>query len=315
MHALAKAFVLPAIATCVHTLHVEDPTPSATATGDEGRIIQVESPDQVLPGVVRPRRSVTVGSAFDGLMLEMLATEGQRVRQGEVIARLDDRVAVAAAALARQEADQGARLNRASLRVANAERVLDRTRSLQKRGAATDEEVVNAQFELEIAQTELVEAREQQDAAELRSREALAQVERHRIRAPFDGVVVRRMVEDGAVVRGGDPVALLSDIDQLSTDLFLPAAAALDVRAGNTYAIHLHEPLDAVVFARARYVEPEIEPTSGTMRVVFDFELPAGRVPAGVLATAADRLPTSDELARFEQEEAAMPAVAAGRDG
>lgn len=315
MYRYTPGFAMLAIVAAALTSRADPPMPAQNpAEGSGGRVLEVGSADEVLPGVVRPRRSVTVGAAFDGQVLDLLVDEGERVREGQIIARLDDRVARAAAALARQEAEQHARIGRAQLALAHAERVLDRTRSLQRRGAANDEELTNAAFEVEMARTDLIEARELQAAAKLRLRQAEAQVERHLVRAPFDGVVVRLAVDDGAIVQSGDPVAMLSDLDNLSADIFLPAQAARRVERGRAYAILLDAPLEMVVWARARYVEPQIEPTSGTMRVVFDFDLPSDFAAAGVLATPADRPPSNAELARTRQGADPQGAIAIQHD-
>jgi multidrug efflux pump subunit AcrA (membrane-fusion protein) len=86
------------------------------------------------------------------------------------------------------------------------------------------------------------------------------------------------------------------------------------VRPGDRYALRLDEPFDAVVPGEARYVEPRIDPVSRTTRVVFDFETPAGALPSGVLVEVADRLPTEDDRARFDDRAAQSLAEATETD-
>ena len=64
------------------------------------------------------------------------------------------------------------------------------------------------------------------------------------------------------------------------------------------------------MYAEARYVEPRIEPTSNSMRIVFDFDAPEGRIPAGVLVTPASRPPNDEELAFMRGVDDADTAVA-----
>jgi len=124
---------------------------------------------------------------------------------------------------------------------------------------------------------------------------------------------VRLAVEEGASRRTGDPIAELADVGRISVDLYLPSRAAIQVRKGEAYALHLGAPMDRVVWARARYVEPRIEPTSNSVRVVFDFEVPAGRIPTGVLVTPATRPPTPEEIAFVRGDD--VEAVVAQEEG
>lgn len=268
-----------------------------------GQVMQLPADAEVLPGVTKPRRSVTLGASFDARVFELVVGEGARVRQGEIIARLDDRAAAAAMALAQQEANQTARVTRAQLVLDQAERLLGRTKTARARGAATDEELTSKISEAAMARAELAEANELKTAAMLRLREAAIQVERHLIRAPFDGTVIRLAAEAGAIVKSGDPIAILSDVDRLSVDLFLPATTASTIEPGQNYAVKLHAPTDLVLWATARYVEPQIEPTSSTVRATLDFELPPGTILAGTMVTPAQREPNARELAFMRRRE------------
>jgi len=275
--------------------------------------LAIDTSVEYLPGMLRPRDSVELGAPLDAPILELLKAEGQQVRKGEAIARLDDRVAVASMNLARHEAAQTAAVDRAQLVVARAERVLQQTISAFDRGAANDEELTDARTELAIAQSELKAAIEAQTAAILRERQAAAHVERHVIRAPFDGVVVRLPEEAGAVVQVGETVAEVASPRSLRVDLYLPSTTAVDVRRGGRYALELHEPTSRVLWGIATYIEPRIEPTSGTVRITFDLELINESVLAGTLVTPAKRVPTPEEIA-FAQNGVVATTFAAHTD-
>jgi RND family efflux transporter MFP subunit len=261
------------------------------------KLLDVQTGTETLPGVLRPVDSATLGAALDAPVLEILVEEGQRVRGGEAIARLDDRVAAASLALAEQEAAQNARITRAQLLFEQASRIHRKTKAAFDRGASSEEELTRALTDLSLAAADLREATEAKRAAELRAEQARAQLERHVIRAPFDGVVLKIPVEVGALVQVGDPVAEVANADRLKVDLYLPATTALGVTLGDEYALHLHAPSDRVFWGTARHVEPRIEPTSGTVRVTFELAPPIGSVLAGTVVTVAQRLPTPEELA------------------
>lgn len=284
--------------------------PQSVPSDASGHVLAVATDEDVLPGVVGSRHAVTLGVNFDAMILAVLVEEGQRVSRGDVIARLDDRAARAAMELAQQEASQTARVQRARIVLDRARRVHERVRVAQARGAATAEELADAATDVEIAQADLAEAAELQNAAALRLTQARVQVERHLIRAPFDGTVIRLPAEPGAIVTSGDPIAELIDADRLRVDLFLPAATARAVTPGDRYAVRLHAPTERVVWATARFVEPRIEPTSGTVRTTFEFDLPGGALHAGTLVTPASREPNAAELAFMAGRDETSPALA-----
>ncbi|GIW73690.1 MAG: hypothetical protein KatS3mg103_0212 [Phycisphaerales bacterium] len=285
------------------TPQVQPPHPGADRPSTDAhawpdvRLLPMPESSPSLPGVVVAERAVTLGASLDTQVLEVLAQEGQRVRANEPIVRLDDRVARASLDLAQHEAQQTARVQRARLAVEQAQRVLGRLEQAFERGAATEEEVASARIQAQIAQAEHREAVEESTAAALRLQQAKAQAERYTLRAPFEAVVLRVHVEEGAVVRTGDPIAELADVHDLRVDLFLPASTAAAIAVGQRYALAFGEPTDRVYFGVVRTIEPRIEPTSGTVRVRFDLPLARGLVLAGTLATPASRLPTQAELA------------------
>lgn len=277
-----------------------DPVPPAhdeSAHGNEIRLLVSQDLQTTLPGATRPARAVTLGASFDARLMELLVEEGAAVRKGDIIARLDARVVAASLELAREEAGHTARMERARAQLKRDLQILQRMKDAFERGGANAMEVDDAQTSVDLARAELDEALEIRAAAARRVQQAAARLEEHTIRAPFDGVVLRLATDEGAVLRTGDPIAELADVQTVTVDLYLPAETALSLELGALYALRLDAPIDRVVTAQARYIEPSIEPTSGAMRVVFEFDAPNGRLPAGLLVMPATRLPNAEELA------------------
>lgn len=259
----------------------------------EVRVFEIDEAVDVLPGTTRPRRSVVLSSSVDSRVMELLVAEGDAVRAGDVVAVLDDRVARAALALARAEAGHVGEVAAATARVRRDRLQVERLEQIFANRASNSAELEDARTALALSEAELRSAIERREAAELRAIQAEAVFEEQRVRAAFDGVVVRRHVEEGAVVRSGDPIAEVVDASRVSVDLYLPAEAALSARAGEVYALSLEAPIRDVVGARVRYVEPRLDATSNTVRVVLDIDrdaLPMA-IPAGVLAQPARTLP------------------------
>ncbi|KAA6185366.1 efflux RND transporter periplasmic adaptor subunit [Thiohalocapsa marina] len=123
----------------------------------------------------------------NGVVERVLVTPGQHVDKGEVLLRMDQREARAAAL------EAAARVARGVVGLEDAERELERTQELFDRGLIAVEELKDAELNQAVAVAELESARAAQAAADIL-------LERTELRAPFDGIVVARNAHDGAVI-------------------------------------------------------------------------------------------------------------------
>jgi len=152
-------------------------------------------------GYVTARRQATVSSKVTGKVTEVLIEEGLAVREGDVVARLDDSIhrAVLQLAQSRLEASRHALdETRAQLRLADL--TLQRTAKLVQDG-------INGQAELDAAETAQAAYRArlalQEEQILVAEREVnLRQVELRDmvIRAPFDGVVISKDAQPGEMI-------------------------------------------------------------------------------------------------------------------
>ena len=146
-------------------------------------------------GSLQSDETVQLAPEIAGRVSEIDFVEGTRVKAGDVLVRLDD-------ALVRAEVtDAEARLNFAQ---ANNERArqLSRTGNVTER--SRDEAVTN--FETASAALELAKTR----------------LDKHLLRAPFDGIAGVRNVSVGAFVAVGTPVVNIEKIDGLKVDFKVP---------------------------------------------------------------------------------------------
>jgi HlyD family secretion protein len=152
-------------------------------------------------GTVNPVTSVQVGSQVSGQIKELFVDFNSPVKQGQLIARIDPetfqyRVRQAEADL---EAARSA-VGRAEVAVINAERDLKRSKELVARNFVSPAELDRAQSTYDLAAAELRTAKavvQQRNAALASSRVDLSRTE---IRAPVDGVVIKRTVDVGQTV-------------------------------------------------------------------------------------------------------------------
>lgn len=316
MHPLATQFCLLAIAgvTIQHNApgmlayprsddapspQVGTNTSTSVPTMDVGQGIKLidTAGSHALPGATRALRHVVLSTSFDTRLSRLTVEEGQLVRAGEIVAVLDDRVAQATLRVAELEAANEALIARAQARVDEAEANLEHVGRAQAAGAANKDEVDDAQTAVAVAEADLRLAQHEHDRAGLELELARARVEEHLARAPFDAVVLRVKAEPGEVLSPGDPIAELATEGQICVDLYLPSSAAASIKKGETYSLHVGEPLDVTLPASVRYVERRIDPTSKTQRVVFEFNAEFRRLSIGMLVKPASRMPTSADIA------------------
>jgi multidrug efflux pump subunit AcrA (membrane-fusion protein) len=205
-------------------------------------------------GTVEASRLSTVGSEVEGVVVEYLAREGDRVERGQVLARLRTRLLeirldgeratleLRKHALAELEngsrpeeiAQVKARLARATIAVEVNDWKLARAVKLEKTNVISETELYDARLaarqagdDLEAAKAalDLVEAgprqeridqaRAQTKVQETRIAQLEDDLERHTIRAPFDGYVVAEHTEVGQWLAKGDAVAAVAALDEV----------------------------------------------------------------------------------------------------
>jgi RND family efflux transporter MFP subunit len=166
----------------------------ASSTGGPGSVLDAS-------GYVTARRQATVSAKITGKVTEVLIEEGQRVKEGAVLARLDDTEAKAALTLARAQLVQ-ARSQEGEIRamLAQAERDYTRQQELFQR------QLVAAQaLDAALAQRDMLRARLANNVEQVRvanENVAVAQVQLDNtvIRAPFSGVVIAKSAQPGEMI-------------------------------------------------------------------------------------------------------------------
>ncbi len=190
-------------------------------------------------GTLNPVASVQVSSQISGQLREILVDFNSIVKAGQLIAQIapetyEHRVHQAEADLEAARATvavQQAELYRAKVNLADAERDHARKQSLVEKNFISPAELDKAQTTLEAARAQLsvVEAQARNSAALVRQREAqLGQAKvdlsRTEIRAPVDGIVIKRSVEPGQTVAASLQAPELFVIARNLTDMQVETA-------------------------------------------------------------------------------------------
>jgi RND family efflux transporter MFP subunit len=152
-------------------------------------------------GYVTARRRATVSSKITGKVVQVNIEEGMAVREGQVLARLDDETQRAAVALAEAQAEAARRnVNESEVRLTEARITLERVSRLVKVGYSTVAEVDAARAAVDSLEARIRAAREQVRVAERQIALERTNLDSTIIRAPFPGVVISKDAQPGEMV-------------------------------------------------------------------------------------------------------------------
>ena len=152
-------------------------------------------------GYVTARRQATVSAKITGKVTEVLIEEGQQVKEGDVLARLDDTEAKAQLSLSQAQLT-AARSQLAEVRalLVQAERDHDRQQELLRRQLVAEQSMDAARAQRDMVRARLGNLEEQVRVAQESVAVARVQVDNTEIRAPFSGVVVAKAAQPGEMI-------------------------------------------------------------------------------------------------------------------
>jgi RND family efflux transporter MFP subunit len=207
-----------------------------------------------ISGSLQARRAATLRAEVGGALLEVKVEQGQPVKRGELLARIDD------AALQDQliAARSTARVTGNALEVARAEE--ERNAQLAEAGVITQRDFDRVKLARQQAEAQLSEAQ---------ARLALAQDQlgRTRISAPFDGVVSERQASAGDVVAPGTPLVTVVDPTSLRLEAAVPAEFAGKLQAGTPVDFRVAGYGDQGFTGKIEHVNPVVDLATGQVRI------------------------------------------------
>jgi membrane fusion protein, multidrug efflux system len=173
----------------------------------------------LISGELRAQREATVRAELGGSVLSVSAEEGQPIKQGALLARIDSRT--------QQDAYQSAQsmVHSAEEALALAERELARTERLVKAGAL-------AERDLESAKNTATSLRAQRDDAKTRAVSAQKSLDDATVHAPISGLVARKRVNAGDVVSLGTELYTIIDPSSMRLEASVSSEQLGDVHIG-----------------------------------------------------------------------------------
>ena len=220
--AVVAGLLAVAAAGVPSSLHAQPIAPVETETVQESPVIRKLE----LSGTVSSPHASQISTSVEGLVSVVHFDSGANVKKGDMLLELDDELEQAAFEQAAAEAVKAAG------EVTDAKRRMRIAESLAKRKYGPQNEVEARQAEVEIDT-----ATEEGFKAEQRRREVI--LARHRLPAPFDGVISKRMVEIGQWVKPGTAVFELVAMRDFRVDVPVPQEYYARLRGGADVALEI----------------------------------------------------------------------------
>jgi membrane fusion protein, multidrug efflux system len=207
-----------------------------------------------ISGTMTPQEAATLRSELSGPVVQTYADQGQAVKRGQLLARLDD-AALRESVLSAQSAVRSAKLS-----LDNATRDAEREQRLEAAGAVAPRDVEAAQRTLAAAQAAMADAQSRLTAAE-------QQLLKTSFRAPFTGLVSERPVNAGDVVQPGTAMVTVVDPASMRLEGSVPAEQISTIKVG-TPVIFTVNGYDGQTFTgHIDRINPTADPTTRQVRV------------------------------------------------
>jgi len=257
----------------------------------------------VVPVLVNVLDQVEVSPQEPGVLIEVAAHEGQQFKRGDILAQIDDTQERFLLVKARLELEIAAKNAASEIGILTTQKSMEVAKAMYERARAAKAKVDNS-----IPQSELERLRLEADKSDLAVRQAThdqelagiehtlkeaevefasQRVERRKIVAPFDGMVVEVKGRRGEWIQPGDKVIRLIRLDRLRVEGFIPARTARRGLEGSSVRLKVEMPgrTEAHYTGKLVFVSPEVDPVNNQVRVFANIENPDRTLRPGLKGT------------------------------
>jgi RND family efflux transporter MFP subunit len=289
-----------------NAIEVETVTATAASTGGSGGGAVLNA-----SGYVVARRQATVSAKVTGKVAEVLIEEGMDVKEGQLLARLDDQTTRPQLDLAERQLDAANKnLQEVEVRLAEAERNLRRTQQLRTDKLVSEQALDTAESEVAALRARLEALKSEVKVAQSSVRVRAQDLDDLMVRAPFTGVVVSKDAQPGEMISpisaGGGftrtGIATVVDMDSREIEVDVNEAFINRVKAGQKAEAVLDAYPDWTIPSHVINIVPTADRQKATVRVRIGFDALDPRI-----------LPDMGVKVSFLDDRAGEPTTAASR--
>ncbi|MEP7070150.1 MAG: efflux RND transporter periplasmic adaptor subunit [Usitatibacter sp.] len=211
-----------------------------------------------ITGSVQPERRADLRAEVQAIVLQVLKENGDVVRRGDVLVRLDD-TAIRDGLASAQAASRSS-----ALALEQAGRQFERMTTLRASGMTSAQALDDAEGRRNAAQSDL-------EAVKARGVLARQQMQRTEVRAPFDGVVTDRKVSPGDTAQLGKELLKVIDPGSMRFEAMVNADDVGSVRPGQVVHFRVNGYGNQEFAGKVRRVNPAANATTRQVEVLVDF--------------------------------------------
>jgi RND family efflux transporter MFP subunit len=247
-----------------------------------------------ITGTIQPERRADLRAEVQAVVLQVLKENGDTVRRGDLLVRLDD-TAIRDALASAQASERAGKLA-----FEQADRQFERMKTLRGSGMASAQALDDAEGRRNSAQSDV-------EAAKARLVLARQQLQRTEVRAPFDGVVSERKVSAGDTAQLGKELLKVIDPRSMRFEALVSADNVAELKVGQKVRFRVNGYGEREFEGKVRRVNPAANPTTRQVEVLVDFVGETQPRLAGLYAEGRLETQTATSLT--------VPATVVVRDG
>jgi RND family efflux transporter MFP subunit len=194
-----------------------------------------------LPGELLPFQQSKIAFEITGRISSIYVDIGDRVKKDEVLAKLDD-------------SEVNANLEQAVARLDLANQVLNRFEDLRKKGFISIQD-------FDKAKSEYLVAKSQVKFFEVKKSQTI-------LRAPYDGFIQNRFVDEGTVINGSNPILEILDANKVEAHVSIPENLVNNLEVSNDYVFEIGQEKAIGKFKR---LAPMSASGSNSRLAIFEF--------------------------------------------
>jgi len=194
-----------------------------------------------LPGELLPFQQSKIAFEITGRISSIYVDIGDRVKKDEVLAKLDD-------------SEVSANLEQAVARLDLANQVLNRFEDLRKKGFISIQD-------FDKAKSEYLVAKSQVKFFEVKKSQTI-------LRAPYDGFIQNRFVDEGTVINGSNPILEILDANKVEAHVSIPENLVNNLEVSNDYVFEIGQEKAIGKFKR---LAPMSASGSNSRLAIFEF--------------------------------------------
>ncbi len=273
-------------------------------TASIARPVEAQQSADTYQGLTRPSRDVDLVLRVSGVLAHLPVVPGQKVEQGDLIAGLKSGIERQSLEISRVKStsDHEIQLAEAGKKLRQTE--LNQLKELEAKQAASKWEVETTAVQVDLEDVRADTARFNKTLAEMEYRRQQLLLAERQLLAPFGGVILRTMKEEGEGVAELEPIAVLVRLDPIWVECHLPPKMFARVRVGTHAVVQRGDatrggepktgdpPSDNAAASVKREAvvvaaDPLVDAASSTFRVTLEIPNADGAFIAGILAAVS----------------------------